>query len=102
MATPVSATAQDKVSGACCPGFAEPAMVFLVHPIAGRRKGAASCVRAVSLSDAMDQENGSGAWRPCDFARARHLDMGRSREEHKLVRLAGIEPTTLGFGGQYS
>jgi hypothetical protein len=31
------------------------------------------------------------------------LEVGRRREGFcSLVRLAGIEPTTLGFGGQYS
>ncbi len=31
-----------------------------------------------------------------------HDGIGMKRKTANMVRLAGIEPTTLGFGGQYS
>jgi hypothetical protein len=45
-------------------------------------------------------EWGSGAILPVPIMRiARH---GVVKIKRKMVRLAGIEPATLGFGGQYS
>ena len=42
------------------------------------------------------------AWSPGDNTRARRRDADESEVFELMVRLAGIEPTTLGFGGQYS
>ncbi len=41
-----------------------------------------------------------GAGQGADAQRA--ATFGRGKQEKEVARLAGIEPTTLGFGGQYS
>ncbi len=46
--------------------------------------------------------SGAGGTRPDSALCNKALALARLYPKGKLVRLAGIEPTTLGFGGQYS
>ena len=60
-------------------------------------------VSAIATAGAVDRAVQGAARSKAALVRGSRTAMvGLGLDEGNLVRLAGIEPTTLGFGGQYS